>query len=627
MSFNFKKLLSVLAAVLLAFSVTACSSDGGTNSGNGSANNGTTSGGTASDNSSSGSSGTGVVADELTFTDADMFTNRDSRTEYDESTAVLIKCHGSKASASNNSVVINGSTVTVTADGTYVISGTLNGQIVVEADETAKIQLVLKNAVISCANSAAIYVRSADKVFVTLADGSSNTLKTTGEFTPDGETNVDGVIFSKADITFNGNGNLTVSTANGHGIVTKDDLVVTGGNYTVTASGHAFSGKDSIRVKDGSVTVTSGKDGLHSEHTENAEKGFIYISGGKFSITSDGDGIDATHSVLVSGGEFNIVSGGGAQNAEKKSNDFGFGGHQNYQQNTSTDSTSCKGVKADGSLTLSGCTMTVDSADDALHCGGTLNIKSGNYFISTGDDGLHSDSGVVINDGNVQISESYEGIEGKTIDIKGGTITLTASDDGLNAAGGNDQSGYGGMMGRDNFGASADSYINITGGIININAQGDGVDSNGNLTVSGGECYVSGPTNGGNGSLDYGGTATVSGGVFVATGASGMAQNFGASSSQCAMLVSTGNASGTIRVLDSSGKVLLSVTPDKTYQCAVISHPDLKVGETYTVVTSAGETKVTLTSTLYGGSGGMGGPGGFGGGKPNGGGGRPNKWW
>ena len=617
-----------MAAVLLAFSVTACSSDGGTNSGNGSANNGTTSDGTASDNSSSGSSGTGVLADELTFTDADMFTNRDSKAEYDESTAVLIKCDGSKASASNNSVVINGSTVTVTADGTYIISGTFNGQIVVEADESAKIQLVLKNADISCTNSAAIYVKSADKVFVTLADGSNNTLKTTGAFTPDGETNVDGVIFSKADITFNGNGNLTVSTANGHGIVTKDDLVVTSGNYTVTASGHAFSGKDSIRVKDGSVTVTSGKDGLHSEHTENAEKGFIYISGGRFNITSDGDGIDATHSVLVSGGEFNIVSGGGAANAEKKSNDFGFGGRQDFQQNTSTDSTSCKGVKADGSLTLSSCTMTIDSADDALHCGGTLNIKSGNYFISTGDDGLHSDSGVVINDGNVQISGSYEGIEGKTIDIKGGTITLTASDDGLNAAGGNDQSGYGGMMGRDNFGASADSYINITGGIININAQGDGVDSNGNLTVSGGECYVSGPTNGGNGSLDYGGTATVSGGVFVATGASGMAQNFGANSSQCAMLVSTGNASGTIKLLDSNGKVLLSVTPDKSYQCAVISHPGLKVGETYTVVTSAGETKVTLTSTVYGGSGGMGGPGGFGGGgKPNGGGGRPNKWW
>lgn len=624
MSFNFKKLLSISTAVLLALCVTACSPDGGTNSGNGSANNGTASNGTGSTNSSSG---TGVVADELTFTDADMFSNRDSKTEYDESTAVLIKGDGSKASASNNSVVINGSTVIVTAEGTYIISGTLNGQIVVEADEAAKIQFVLKNAEISCTNSAAIYVKSADKVFVTLADGSNNTLKTTGAFTPDGETNVDGVIFSKADITFNGNGNLTVNTANGHGIVTKDDLVVTGGNYTVTSSGHALSGKDSIRVKGGNLTVTSGKDGLHSEHTENAEKGFIYISGGKFNITSDGDGIDATHSVSVSGGEFNIVSGGGADNAEQKSNDFGFGGRQDFQQNTSTDTTSCKGVKADGSLTLSGCEMNIDSADDALHCAGTLNIKSGNYFISTGDDGLHSDSGVVINDGNLRISQSYEGIEGKTIDINGGTITLTASDDGLNAAGGNDQSGYGGMMGRDNFGSSADSYINITGGVMYINASGDGVDSNGNLTVSGGECYVWGPTNGGNGSLDYGGTATVSDGVFVATGASGMAQNFGASSSQCAMLVSTGNASGTIKLLDSNGKVLLSVTPDKTYQCAVISHPDLKVGETYTVVTSAGETKVTLTSTIYGGSGGMGGPGGLGGGKPNGGGGRPNKWW
>ncbi len=620
MSLDIKKTLSFAVALVLALSMTACSSDNNSSVGGQGDHMGSNTASAGGNTSSDTSLGTDAVSPELNFTDSDMFTDRDSRVTYDESTAIQIKISGSGISAGNKSVVINGSKATVTAEGTYIVSGnSTDCQIVVEADESAKIQLVLNNADLSSSSSAPIYVKSADKVFITLANGSSNTLKTTGSFTADGDTNVDGVIFSRADLTLNGNGSMTVSTANGHGIVTKDDLVVTGGTYNITSSGHALSGKDSIRIKDGNFTLTCDKDGLHSEHTENTEKGFIYISGGSLKITSDGDGIDASNSIAVSGGKFNIVSGSGAANAEQKSNDFGFGGHQDYQQNTATESTSCKGIKSDGSLTLSGCEMTIDSADDALHCAGTLNIKSGTYNIATGDDGLHSDAGVIINDGNVNITESYEGIEGITIDIKGGVITLCASDDGLNAAGGNDQSGFGGKMGRDQFASDPDCYISISGGVLMVDASGDGIDSNGNLYMQGGECYVSGPTNSGNGFLDYGGTATVSGGILIATGTAGMAQNFGQSSSQGAILINVGSTSGTVSVLDESGKTLASFTPTKTYQCVLLTAPEIVQGKTYTVKTPNGEQTVEMTSTIYGSTNGMG--GGMGGH-----GGRPNRW-
>lgn len=624
MSLNFKKFLSVGVVFLLMLSVTACSSDKQvSDNGQNSSEGGTVS--DSGDKESNTASDVGTASGELSFAEDDMFTDRDSRITYDSKTAVLIKADGSKLAASSNSVVIKGNKATVTAEGTYIISGTASdGQIVVEADESAKIQLVLNGVDISCTDSAAIYVKSADKVFVTLADGTKNTLKTSGTFKADGETNVDGVVFSKSDITFNGNGALSVTTASGHGIVTKDDLVFTGGNYTVEVSGHALSGKDSIRVKQGTFTLKSGKDGLHSEHTENTQKGFVYISGGSLDITSDGDGVDASNSISVLGGSFNIVSGGGAENAEKKSKDFGFGGFKDYQQETSTDSTSCKGIKADGSITLSGCEMNINSADDAVHCGGTLNIKSGDYNIATGDDGLHSDAGVVINDGNVVITESYEGIEGLSIDINGGVISVTASDDGMNAAGGADQSGFGGMMGRDEFQSDSERYISITNGYIVVNASGDGIDANGNVYMKGGECYVSGPTNSGNGFLDYDGSATVTGGVFIATGTSGMAQNFGTSSTQGSILVSVGSSSGEVSLLDKNGKTLASFIPQKSYQCVLITSPAIAEGETYTIKTDSDEQTVTMTSLIYGETHGMGGFGG-GMGRPDGGG-HHGKW-
>ena len=175
----------------------------------------------------------------------------------------------------------------------YVLFGTLdNGMVMVDVDKNSKVQLILSGVSIHSKDSAALYVKSADKVFLTLANGTQNTLSGGDSFIAIDENNIDAAIFSKDDLTLNGSGSLAVHAAAGHGIVSKNDLAITGGTYTITAASHGLSGRDSIRIADGDFTITAGKDGLHADNEEEAEKGFLHIMGGRFLITSDGDGME-----------------------------------------------------------------------------------------------------------------------------------------------------------------------------------------------------------------------------------------------------------------------------------------------------------------------------------------------
>lgn len=269
----------------------------------------------------------------------DYISDRDSSGDYDTSEAIAITLNGTTASCDSDLVTIDGSTVTITGEGVFLLSGKLtDGQIIVDADSKDKVQLVLNGAEISSSSSAAIYIKQADKVFLTLAKGSQNTLSTTGEFTADGDTSVDGVVFSKDDLTVNGSGALTVTTEQGHGIVCKDELVITGGTLNVTASGHAIQVNDIVCISGGTFTLTAGKDGIHSENSDDTTLGHILITGGTFTITSDGDGLDAGSILQVEDGTFNITAGGGHENAAQKSGDKGgFGGGQ-WKQKDQKDS-------------------------------------------------------------------------------------------------------------------------------------------------------------------------------------------------------------------------------------------------------------------------------------------------
>ncbi len=540
---------------------------------------------------STAASGTEISAD--TIADAtEMFTDRDLAGEYTESGSSVI--------------TLGEGDVIISEEGTYILRGSVeNAVVIVDADENAKIQLVLDGVNISNDDGAAIYVRTADKVFITLADGTVNTLENGGSYTAIDDNNIDAVIFSKCDLTINGSGSLNITAAAGHGIVSKDDLRVTGGTVTVSAEMHGLSGKDSVRITDADLNITAGKDGIHSENADKEDKGFVYIESGSLNIAADGDGISASAYLQIDGGEFALTTGGGSSNKTTAKDEGG-------------DTVSTKGIKAEGQLTVSGGTFLIDSQDDALHTNGSMTVNSGEFTIATGDDALHADETTTVNGGTINISTCYEGVEGNDVVISGGYIKLYATDDGLNAAGGNDGSGFGGMFGG-SFGGS-DSSILISGGEIYINADGDGIDSNGDLTVTGGTIYVSGPESDGDGALDYDGTGQITGGTLVAVGRSGMAMNFGDTSTQGSILISTADcAAGTEVVLkDADGNVMVSYTAESSFNSVVVSCPGLEQGGTYTVTAGDEAYEVTLESLIYGSGFSMGGGfgGGMGGGRP-----------
>ena len=526
-----------------------------------------------------------------TFSSADMFTERDLAGTYEESGAVYVTLSDDDITGETDGVVINEQTVTITAEGTYIFSGTLSeGQIVVDADN-AKVQIVFDNVDITCASSAAVYVKSAEKVFVTPAEGSQNTLRNTDGYVAIDDNNIDAVIFSKSDLTLNGTGSLTIVSADGHGIVSKDDLKITGGTYDITAAGHALSGKDSVRIADGTFILTAEKDGIHAENADDEEKGYIYIADGDFTITSDGDGMDASNIVQIEDGTFDITAGGGAANSQKTHESDMPGGPgggmpqngekpdgENMPQDTTTDESgiSTKGIKAGGSMYLNGGTYQIDSADDSIHSNANITIADGTYTLATGDDGVHADDALIVNGGTITVTESYEGMEGLTVTINDGTIDITASDDGINTAG---------------------EKMELNGGYIHILAGGDGVDSNGDLTINGGEIYIDGPSDNGNSAIDYGdrSSAYVNGGMLVAIGSSGMAEGMSDSSKQKVLMVKLGEQmeAGDVVLTDSEGNVIVSYTALKSYDCVIISTAEVESGATYTLTTSGTMTEVT----------------------------------
>ena len=513
--------------------------------------------------------------DAESSSDSAYFTKNDRDSDWDSAGATRITLSGERANVAGGGAYVLDGSVVIAQAGRYILSGTLtDGSVIVSADSTSKVWLLLDGADISRSDDACLRVEQADKVFLTLAAGTENSMTSGAEYSETAlNDNTGGAIFSRDDLTINGSGSLTVTAAYKHGIDVNDELVITGGKITVDAPQDAIHANDGFCLEQAALTLHAGDEGVNVQGPES----HLYIASGIVDIESGGAALKCASDMYIEGGSF-----------------------------------------------------TLDSQADGLHSGGSVTVTGGSLELRAGDDGIHADSAVAISGGSILISECYEGIEALTIDVSGGEIELYPTDDGLNANGGFSFAPGPGMFmqrvsGTDET-ANSETWIHISGGsltVVNANARdADGLDSNGDIVISGGTIRVSLNASGSNDAIDYGsesgGSCIVTGGELVACGSSAMAEGFSDSSTQCAVLYNLGysaEAGSTVTVKDAAGREILSYTVPCAFSSVSLSSPDMKLGETYTITVGDKEQEITpdSVSTIVGSTSGMGGWGGMGG--------------
>lgn len=525
---------------------------------------------------------------------------------YDILTAINIELEGESINVDSKNVEVNKNVATIKAGGVYVLSGNLNGSINIQTEELVRI--VLKNVAIESNDGPAIYVKSADKVIITLDENTTNTLKDCTTYT---DSEASATIYSKDDLIFNGYGTLIVEGNYEDAIVSKDDLKIISGIYDIKAMNSGIKGKDSVTIKDGNVTVVAQNDCIKSTNSEDENKGYVKIKNGTLTLNAEHDAIQSENYVFIENGNINITTGGGSENSSKvgvETDMFIRGAfmkpdEQNFKSNENKEDTaSYKGIKAQKSISILSGNITINSADDSIHSNGNVEISGAEITIESGDDGIHADDLIVINSGNINITKSYEGIEANNITINDGNIKVVSSDDGINISGGNDSSSMMGRPGQNNFSKASDNKLEINGGNIYVNSTGDGLDSNGSIYVNGGIIYVDGPTDGGNGALDYDVEFIMKGGEIIAAGSAQMAQAISNNSTVNCLnitLSATQKANSKVSITDSKNNEIISYTPSKQYQSIVIASSKLTKNETYNINIDGNKyTSVTISSVV-----------------------------
>ena len=351
--------------------------------------------------------------------------------------------------------------------------------------------LVLGGARITCSTSSPIYIAQAKDVVISLAAGTDNTLTDGSSYLYEvaGADEPNAALFSADDLVITGTGSLTVNGNHSNGIQSKDDLALSGATVTVAAVNDGIKGRDSITVSEATITIRAGADGMQSNNDEDPECGTVTIESGTIRITSGEDGIQAETRLVVHGGTIEVLSGGGSANnvGQNPVSGMEFPGRP---PSTATSLPSMKGLKAGMDLTITGGTILVDSAGDALHSNGTITIDGGTLTLASGDDAIHADAAVTVNGGQIQVKTSYEGVEGNTITVNSGEIRITSTDDGINATSG----GAAAMpLGRPRMASSSSTWLFVNGGWVAINSGGDGLDVNGSIAMTGGTVLIHGP--------------------------------------------------------------------------------------------------------------------------------------
>ena len=581
------------------------------------------------------------------------YSKRDMDASFDESSATKITLSGDSASVSGSGAAAEGSTVTISTAGTYIVSGNLtDGSITVTTSENDKVQIALNGVKIACSSGPAIDIQSADKCFITLAEGTQNSLSDGSAFTSE---DANACIYATCDLTINGLGSLDVSGNYRHGVFSKDDLVVYGGSINVSAVEDGLNGKDSVKIGAGDISIDSGADGVKSSKSTNPEKGFVYVSGGSLSIDAEDDGIQAKTCLCIAGGSIEIDAADDALHSDLEG-------------------------------ALNGGSTTVRSGDDAFHCETKLEVNDGSFVVETCSEGYEAEQ-VVVNGGDTNICALDDAMNASAADLSddsessdADTSTIAPSGEpGANAAqpdgsigapgassanadsneqqqntapqgagqqdsatspelpsddgaqggqageapsdlghvldaqgrserGGQAPGGQGGAPGA----SDSNCLIQINGGKVVLDSQGDGVDSNGNVEITGGTLLVNGPSSDGNGAFDYDGEATISGGTVLMAGTVGMAQSFTSGTQAFALVQVSGSAGSVIEATDADGNVIATLTATRAFGCVLVSGADVSDGDTITVSVDGAATMATASTAgtsgiATGGLGGMGG--------------------
>ena len=424
--------------------------------------------------------------------------------DYTTATATLVTLTDSAAKASGKytGYEIDGTDVSITAAGTYVFSGDCdNGSITVKKGVTG-VTIVLNGLTLTNDDSAAITLNKTAEASLIAAAGTTNTVADT-----EGPSDENAAIKVKsgAALAIGGTGTLTVDGNAKNGIKGAADAVITVAEVklNINAVNDGLSCDDELNLTGGTLSITAGGDAVKAspdtgdtENPDTTSLGNVAISGGTLTLNAAEDGIQADGDLMISGGTFHVKTNGGHTTA------------------LTDDAASCKGFKAGKTLTVTGGTLTVDSADDALHANTDVTISGGTLTLATGDDGVHADNDLVIgtkgasstSTPRINITASYEGLEGTTVTVYSGDIDVAASDDGVNAA-------------SSQLGEHSDKYaINIAGGDLYIDAGSDGLDSNNDINITGGKVEVYGADAVMDAAIDYDGTFTLSGGTLFGAG-------------------------------------------------------------------------------------------------------------
>lgn len=424
--------------------------------------------------------------------------------DYTTANATLVTLTDSSATAKGKytGYEIDGTDVSITAAGTYVFSGDCdNGSITVKKGVTG-VTIVLNGLTLTNDDSAAITLNKTAEASLIAAAGTTNTVADT-EGSSDENAAVK--VKSGAALAIGGTGTLTVDGNAKNGIKGAADAVITVAEVklNINAADDGLSCDDELKITGGTLNITAGGDAVKAspdtgdtENPDTTSLGNVTISGGTLTLSAAEDGIQADGDLTISGGTFHVKTNGGHTTA------------------LTDDSASCKGFKAGKTLTVTGGTLTVDSADDALHAGTDVTISGGTLTLATGDDGVHADNDLVIgtkgasstSTPRINITASYEGLEGTTVTVYSGDIDVAASDDGVNAA-------------SSTLGERSDKYaISISGGDLYIDAGSDGLDSNNDINITGGKVEVYGADAMMDAAIDYDGTFTLSGGTLFGAG-------------------------------------------------------------------------------------------------------------